>query len=159
MTKRQPSLFLASLALLFLMASSLVSCGDMMAKREAERLLDLANEEFDRGEYDAALATIDSLRKVCPTAIETRRQALSLQQAVALKQAQEDLAQTDSLLQAVTNDYNYQKQKVDKERAALKASPEMLKRLTLTQLRRDSLKMRFDLLCSKIKYIHKKQKE
>ncbi len=159
MKSRYPFRLFALAAMLLIVAPLLVSCGDMMAKREAERLLEQAGGEFDRGEYDAALATIDSLRQLYPTAIETRRQALSLQQSVALKQTQEDLAKTDSLLQLVTNDYNYQKQKVDNDRASLKATPEMLKKLTMTQLKRDSLKMRFDLLCSKIKYIHKKQKE
>ncbi len=139
--------------------TALTSCGENAAKREAERLLEQANKEFDNKQYDKALQIIDSLREVYPTAIDTRRKALSLQQSVSLRQAQEELALTDSLLQSVTHDYNYQKMKVDKERAALKATPEMLETLTKTQLKRDSLKARFDLLCSKIKYIHKKQKE
>ncbi len=150
-------LFVAGVALG--LASSLVSCGGNSAKEEAERLLQEANDEFDNGHYDVALELIDSLRDVYPTAIETRRKALSLQQSVSLKQAQDDLAKTDSMLQAVTNDYNYQKQKLEKERAAFKATSEMHQTLTLTQLKRDSLKARFDLLCSKIRYIHKKQKE
>ena len=31
--------------------------------------------------------------------------------------------------------------------------------LTKTRVRRDSLQTRFDVLCAKIRYIHKKQKE
>lgn len=151
--------FLATVGVVVIVCGLVLSCGGNGAKEAAERLLEQADGEYDKGEYDKALATIDSLRELYPTAIETRRKALSLQQAVALKQAQAELEATDSLLQLVTNDYNYQKMKVDKERAEFRATPETLGMLTRTQLRRDSLKARFELLCSKIRYIHKKQKE
>ncbi len=143
----------------FLVAVVAVSCKNNDAKEAADGLLSRADELFDRNEYDSALITIDSLREIYPTAIETRRKALVLQQTIALKQAQEELAQTDSLLQAITNDYNYQKMKVDREKAEFKATHESLQHLTLTQMKRDSLKARFEILGAKIRYIHKKQKE
>ena len=118
-----------------------------------------AGQLFSDGDYDRALAKIDSLRKVFPNAIETRKKALTLYQSISLKQAQEDLAHTDSILQELTHDYNYQKAKVDKDREMLRATAEELQMLNETKVRLDSLKVRFDMQCAKIKYIHKKQKE
>lgn len=137
----------------------LAACGDSRAQREADALLEQANECFQRGEYDEALHTIDSLRKVYPNALETRKKALTLYQNVALKQAQEDLAHTDSMMQAVNHDYTYQKMKVEKDKKELRATAEELTMLTRTKMKLDSLKVRFDMQCAKIKYIHKRQKE
>ena len=122
-------------------------------------MLTKANTQFEQGQYDRALITIDSLRKVYPSAIETRKQALRLQQDIELKRSQEELALVDSALQAVKHDYEYQKQKVEKDKRELRATPEELTMLTKTRVRRDSLQTRFDVLCAKIRYIHKKQKE
>lgn len=129
------------------------------AQKEAELLLQRANTEYANKEYDKALRTIDSLRKIYPTAIEVRKQALKLKQTVSLKQTQEELGRTDSMLQAVTLDYNYLKTKVEKDREALRATAEELQMLTLTRMKRDSLQVCFDAQCAKIKYIMKKQKE
>ena len=141
-----------------LLAAVLVACGDSMEK-QAEQMLQQANRQFEQQQYDRALITIDSLRKVYPSAIETRKQALRLQQNVELKRSQEELALIDSALQAVKHDYEYQKQKVEKDKRELRATPEELTMLTKTRVRRDSLQTRFDVLCAKIRYIHKKQKE
>lgn len=145
---------IATLAL----ALSLTSC-DSSSRQTAETLLEEATQLFHDGDYDVALSKLDSLRKIYPNAIETRRKALTLKQDISLKQAQEDLARTDSLLQAVTHDYNYQKTKVDKDRELLRATEEELSMFNKTKQKLDSLKVRFDMQCAKIKYIHKKQKE
>ena len=143
------------------MAASLclTSCDGNGSRQKAEALLEEAGQLFNDGDYDRALAKIDSLRKVFPNAIETRKKALTLYQSISLKQAQEDLAHTDSILQELTHDYNYQKAKVDKDREMLRATAEELQMLNETKVRLDSLKVRFDMQCAKIKYIHKKQKE
>ena len=141
-----------------LFAALLMACGDNKQK-EAEAMLSKANAQFEQGQYDRALITIDSLRKVYPSAIDTRKQALRLQQDIELKRSQEELAYVDSALQAVKHDYEYQKQKVEKDKQELRATAEELTRLTKTRVRRDSLQTRFDVLCAKIRYIHKKQKE
>lgn len=141
-----------------MLAAVLMACSDNKQK-DAEAMLAKANMQFEHGQYDRALITIDSLRKVYPNAIETRKQALRLQQNVELKRSQEELAYVDSALQAVKQDYEYQKQKVEKDRQELRATPEELTLLTKTRVRRDSLQTRFDVLCAKIRYIHKKQKE
>ena len=122
-------------------------------------MLQKAGQQFEQKQYDRALITIDSLRKVYPGAIETRKQALILQQNIELKRSQEELAVVDSLLQVVKSDYETLKQKVEKDKQELRATPEELTMLTKTRVRRDSLQTRFEVLCAKIRYIHKKQKE
>ena len=142
----------------FLLAVMLVACGNSTQK-EAEELLGKANEQFTQKAYDNALTTLDSLRKVYPNAVDTRKKALKLRQSIELKRSQEELALVDSMLQAVSHDYRYQQQMVEKDKQELRATAEELTMLTRTRMRRDSLQMRFDVLCAKIRYIHKKQKE
>lgn len=139
--------------------AALAACGDNGARSEADRLLEQANTEFESKQYDKALRTIDSLRRVYPNAIETRKEALKLYQDISLKQAQDDLALTDSALQAVKAAYRQLKDSVEKKRANLTATEDELSTLNLTKVKMDSLQVRFDVQCAKIKYIHKKQKE
>ena len=141
-----------------LLAAMLVACSDEKQKA-AEQMLQKASLQFEQRQYDRALITIDSLRKVYPGAIETRKQALRLQQNIELKRSQEELAIVDSLLQVVKSDYETLKLKVEKDKQELRATPEELTMLTKTRVRRDSLQTRFEVLCAKIRYIHKKQKE
>ena len=141
-----------------LLAAMLVACSDEKQKA-AEQMLQKASLQFEQRQYDRALITIDSLRKVYPGAIETRKQALILQQNIELKRSQEELAIVDSLLQVVKSDYETLKLTVEKDKQELRATPEELTMLTKTRVRRDSLQTRFEVLCAKIRYIHKKQKE
>ena len=134
------------------------ACSDSQQKA-AEQMLERASGLFEQQQYDRALIVIDSLRKNYPTAIDIRKQALTLQQNIELKWSQEELAVLDSTLQAVKQDYEQQKLQVDKAKAELRATAEELTNLTKTRVRRDSLQTRFDALCAKIRYIHKKQKE
>lgn len=145
-------LWIPALALL------LAACADSRQK-EAEAMLQRADQLFNEQKYDRALIAIDSLRKVYPSAIETRKQALKLQQNIELKRSQEELASVDSTLQAVRQNYEYQRQKVEKDKQELRATPEELTMLTKTRVKHDSLQTRFNVLCAKIRYIHKKQKE
>lgn len=152
-------LFMKRLLFLFTVLSILlVGCRDSK-QQAAEQMLTRANEYFSDKKYDRALIVIDSLREVYPSAIETRKQALHLKQDIELKRSQEELARVDSALQIVKTDYEYQKQKVEKDKQELRATPEELTMLTKTRVRRDSLQTQFDMLCAKIRYIHKKQKE
>lgn len=148
----------ATIIITLLVTIVLASCQDSR-QQGAEQMLDKANQLFKEQSYDRALIVIDSLRKVYPSAIEARKQALSLQQNIELKRSQEELALVDSALQAVKHDYEYQKQRVEKDKQELRATPEELTMFTKTRVRRDSLQTRFDVLCAKIRYIHKKQKE
>ena len=135
------------------------SCGGNEAQKQAEEMLEKAGVCFEQGQYDEALTVIDSLRKIFPSAIDTRKKALKLFQDIELKKTQQELAVTDSLLQAVNHDYAYQQEKVERDKAALRATPEELTMLTLTRMKRDSLRTQTEVLGAKIRYIHKKQKE
>jgi hypothetical protein len=135
------------------------SCGGNEAQKQAEEMLEKAGVCFEQGQYDEALTVIDSLRKIFPSAIDTRKKALKLYQDIELKKTQQELAVTDSLLQAVNHDYTYQQEKVERDKAALRATPEELTMLTLTRMKRDSLRTQSEVLGAKIRYIHKKQKE
>lgn len=146
------------IALVLIAALSLIACGNKVEK-EAEALLEQANTQYANKQYDQALRTIDSLRKAYPEAIDTRNKALRLYQDISLKQAQDDLANTDTLLQRTKAEYDSMKVKVDRAKAELKATEAELLALTLKRIERDSLQARFDMQCAKIKYIHKKQKE
>ena len=70
------------------------------ADNGAKEMLKKAQTAYDEGRYDEALATIRQLRHEHPQAIEERKAALALFQEASLKQAQQELAQTDSLLEA-----------------------------------------------------------
>jgi len=150
---------LRRLVLSALSALLLVSCGENAAQKQAEEMLEKAGTCYEQGQYNEALIVIDSLRKVFPNAIDARKKALKLYQDIELKKAQVELATTDSLLQAVNHDYVYQQEKVERDKAALRATPEELTMLTLTRIKRDSLRTQTEVLGAKIRYIHKKQKE
>ena len=137
----------------------LLSCGENSAQKQAEEMLTKAGTCYEQGQYDEALTVIDSLRKIYPNAIDTRKKALRLYQDIELKKAQHELLVTDSLLQAVNHDYAYQQEKVERDKAALRATPEELTMFTQTRMRRDSLRTQTEVLGAKIRYIHKKQKE
>lgn len=128
-------------------------------QKEAEAWLNEADTQFEQGHYDEAKAAIDSIRKLYPNSIDTRRKALVLQQNIDLKVAQDELALIDSLLQLVQHDFDYQQTKVEKDKAALRATAEELTMLTKTRMRRDSLRTQCEVLGAKIRYIHMKQKE
>ena len=146
---------------LTIMAGTLLtaSCSDNNAQKAAEDMLLQAEKYFGDGKYDRAKIAIDSLRMLYPNAVETRKKALTLFQNISLKEAQEDLAVTDSALLATTKVYEEMKRQVDEAKAQLRATPNELETLTKTKMKLDSLKVRFDMQCAKIKYIHKKQKE
>ena len=138
----------------WLLAIGLVSCKKPV-DNGAKEMLQKAQTEYDEGRYSEALNTIEQLRSEYPEAIEERRQALRLFQEVSLKQAQEDLARTDSLLEDV-------KRRQDRLQAAMKQNPyskQIERDLTEARRLKDSLQVRFDTQCEKIKYIHKKMKE
>jgi len=151
MIKMRRIVILAAMALLT------AACDGDSGQRQAEKLLAQASSAYEQGAYDEALAAIDSLRKVYPNAIDTRKKALRLQQDIALKQAQQQLAETDSLLQLVQHDLDYQQTKVDRDKAALRATADELTMLTRTRMRRDSLRTQCETLGAKIRYIRKRK--
>lgn len=136
----------------------LTACGDDPQKK-AELLLQEAQTHFEQGQLDAARSDIDSLRKTYPNVVEARKGALRLHQEIELKAAQEELRLTDSLLQIANAELETLQRQVEADKAALKATPEELTRLTKTRMWRDSIRTQFETLGAKIRYIHLKQKE
>ena len=106
-----------------------------------------------------ARACIDSLRKTFPNIVEARKGALKLHQEIELEAAQDELAQTDSLLQIANQKLESMREKVEADKAALKATPEELTQLTRMRIWRDSIRTQFETLGAKIHYIRQKQKE
>ena len=91
--------------------------------------------------------------------IDQRREALKQKQDSSLQAAQQELAIVDSTLEVVKAEYERRKAEVDEHKAALQATEQELTDLTLLRMKRDSLKVQWDLLGAKIKYIRQKQKE
>lgn len=91
--------------------------------------------------------------------INRRKAALKEKQETELKKAQEDLAATDSLLQLTNHQLDSLQQQVEAHKKALKATPEELTLLTLTRIKRDSIRTQSEVLGAKIRYIRQKQKE
>lgn len=96
------------------------------------------------GNYQAALDSIRKLRTSFPKAVESRRKSLKLWQEASLKLAQQDIARTDSALQAVTALYNQAK---------------TLRERNFIGIRKDSLQIRYDALCGTVRVIHRRQQE
>lgn len=136
----------------------LTGCGNN-EKEQAAQLIETARTHFQQGALDAARADIDSLRKQFPNVVEARKAALKLHQEIELKAAQNELAVTDSLLQIANQELDALQKQVDQHKKALKATPEELTRLTITRIRRDSIRTQFETLGAKIRYIRQKQKE
>lgn len=136
----------------------LTGCGNN-EKEQAAQLIETARTHFQQGALDAARADIDSLRKQFPNVVEARKAALKLHQEIELKAAQNELAVTDSLLQIANQELDALQKQVDQHKKALKATPEELTRLTMTRIRRDSIRTQFETLGAKIRYIRQKQKK
>ena len=62
----------------------LAACKRDNSQQQADALLTQANAHFEQGRYAEALSAIDSLRKVYPNAIDTRKKALRLYQEIEL---------------------------------------------------------------------------
>ena len=91
--------------------------------------------------------------------IDARKAALKQKQDSSLLEAQQELAIVDSTLEAVKAEFQQKQAEVDAHKAALQATEQELTDLTLLRMKRDSLKVQWDLLGAKIKYIRQKQKE
>ena len=126
-----------------LLASLLVACKQSEDKK-ARALLQKIEHLYASGNYQAALDSIRRLRRDFPQAVESRRRALVLWQEASLKAAQQDIARTDSALQAETA--RYQQAKTLRER-------------NFIGIKKDSLQIRYDALCGTVRVIHRRQQE
>ena len=126
-----------------LLASLLVACKQSEDKK-ARALLQKIEHLYASGNYQAALDSIRRLRRDFPQAVESRRRALVLWQEASLKATQQDLARTDSALQAETA--RFQQAKTLRER-------------NFIGIKKDSLQIRYDALCGTVRVIHRRQRE
>ena len=122
---------------------------------EAKQLLKEIQADYEAGNYQRVIYSIDSMRHYYPDAVEERREALKFHQEASLKMAQANLAEVDSALQAAIRQFDEMKPQVEAHRKACTA----IQKFNELRAYRDSLQGVFNLECAKIKYIHKRQKE
>ena len=79
----------------------LCSCGDS-GKEKAEKMYSEATDLYDAGQYDSAIAILDSIDSIYPEQVEVRREAMHLKPMIIEKQTVAELSEVDSLL-AVAN--------------------------------------------------------
>lgn len=144
--------------IIIIAALSLVACSAPGDKALAS-LMDEMRTAYAQGRDTACLVAIDSLRARFPKAVAERREALALHQKAALRIAQTDLARTDTALERAKRDFSYMASRVATLREQGVATASQLTAVTQQRLRRDSLQVRFDVLCAKIRYIHRRQKQ
>ena len=119
----------------------LAGCGKTEGDKARQMLQDIVSL-YEKGECQSALDSIKVLRDSFPEAIEERRKALKIWQDASLKQAQEDIAVTDSALQAVTR--------------LMQSANDIATRNKLGMVR-DSLQVRYETLCGMVRVIRKRQ--
>ena len=99
---------------------------------------------YEQGNYNAALDSIKLLRVRYPKAIDERQRALRIWQEASLKAAQQDIALTDSALQAVT--------------AQMQAETRIYER-NMLGVKKDSLQVRYEALIGEVRIIRKRMEE
>ena len=99
---------------------------------------------YEQGNYNAALDSIKLLRVRYPKAIAERQRALRIWQGASLKAAQQDIALTDSALQAVT--------------AQMQAETRIYER-NMLGVKKDSLQVRYEALIGEVRIIRKRMEE
>lgn len=84
-------------------AVGVISCGGTSGKSgaEAENLLKQAKEQYESGNYDMAVALLDSLEASCKDAVDIRREAMKLRPRMMVDKLTSDLAATDIRLDSL----------------------------------------------------------
>lgn len=89
--------------------------------------------------------------------IEQRKEALKQKQDSALTASQQELAWVDSALQAAIVRYDQLQEQLHAGKHTSTQMKQLGDEITAARLHRDSLQIRYDVLCGKIRYIHHKQ--
>ena len=147
-----------SIIALIVVSGLLICCKDSQ-EHEILELMTEIRASFKNGNDSACLAQIDTLRSRFPKAIEERKEALLIYQDASLRQSQKALARVDSLLEIEKERFAELEKFVMERKAQGEATAEELTSLTLQRIHRDSLQTQFDVLCSKIRYIRKRQEQ
>ena len=114
-----------------------IACGQTDEERAGEAIARIETLYYNK-EYRQALDSIKTLRKRYPKAINARKKALEFWQKASLRITQNDIAHTDSALQAVQRQIAQYGNRVYP--AALR-------------IKHDSLQIRYDVLCSTVRVI------
>lgn len=144
--------------LLLLVVIALASCSEKPDARLTAMLSEMRTA-YAEGRDSACLVAVDSLRSQFAKSVDVRREALAFHQKASLRIAQGELARVDTALEAAKRDYDYLYRRVAALHEKGEATASQLTAVTLSRLRRDSLQVRFDVLCAKIRYIHRRQKQ
>ena len=129
--------------LLLVLLAVLSSCGKS-PDEEAAAAVARIDSLYEAGLYREALDSITQLREYHPRAVKARQHALKIWQEASLKMAQEEIASTDSSLQATLD-------LIEKEQDLYKAN--------MLRVKRDSLKARYEAMCGVVRMIHVRQQE
>ena len=111
---------------------------------KATQMLENIETYYNKGDYKRVLDSISVLRVKYPSAIEERKKALVIWQKASLKQAEQEIVKTDSALQNIPSRI---------------ASAKTLLQKNLLGVKRDSLKARYDAMCSVVRMIRIRMKE
>ena len=111
---------------------------------KATQMLENIETYYNKGDYKRVLDSISVLRVKYPSAIEERKKALVIWQKASLKQAEQEIVKTDSALQNIPNRI---------------ASAETLLQKNRLGLTRDSLRARYDAMCSVVRMIKIRMKQ
>lgn len=136
----------------------LASCKDEEKEALAALMTEIRDDYAQERDSDCLVA-IDTLRARYPQAVAERKEALAIFQNASLRIAQRDLARTDSALEVAKARYAEMQRTVGAHKAEGNATAAELTAMTMQRMHRDSLQVHFDMLCAKIKYIHKRQKQ
>ena len=120
---------------------ALTACQQKSDDDEAAQLLTEIEELYEKGQYRTALDSIESLRMRFPKSVEARRRALRLWQEASLKMAQQDIAVTDSALQATS--------------AQMQVEQRIYER-NMLGVKKDSLQARYEALIGVVRMIRKR---
>ena len=111
---------------------------------KAAPMMECIEQLYSEGKYNEVLDSIVSLRDKYPRAVEARKRALAIWQEASLKAAQQDIALTDSALQAVT--------------AQMQAETRIYER-NMLGVKKDSLQVRYEALIGEVRIIRKRMEE
>ena len=117
-----------------------VACGQTDEERAAKTVVRIETL-YNNKEYRQALDSIKAFRERYPKAVNARKKVLDIWQKASLKMTQEDIAHTDSALQAVQQQIT---------RHGTRIIP------TALRIKQDSLQIRYDVLCGTVRVIRKR---
>ena len=126
---------------LFVLTAIICSCAETQDEKATPLMSDIESL-YGSGQYKQTLDSIMTLRKNFPEAIDSRKRALKIWQNASLKMAQQDIARTDSALQATLR--------------AISSTGNIGKR-NMLGVKRDSLKARYEAMCGVVRMIHYRQ--